>query len=168
MCYFEVTVTSVPLSPFMSHRGLFNTNHRFSHQRPTPLSRCMVARAAALRINPVSRSRLRNGGERLTSFASSPPHCLLWPPLPPPSLCAGSGHEYHSFHAKPLLRSNTTILRLPFELYSLVKTVINIVIASSPIIIRDSLRVESAGRRLILAIALCGSCAGVRHQSRRL
>ena len=29
---------------------------------------------------------------------------------------AGSGHEYHSFHAPPLLRSNATILRLPFEL----------------------------------------------------
>ena len=36
--------------------------------------------------------------------------------------------------------------------------------------VRDSLLVESGGRRLILAIALCVSCAGLplRDQSRRL
>ena len=30
LCRFEVTVTSVTLSPFMSHRGLVNTNQRLS------------------------------------------------------------------------------------------------------------------------------------------
>ena len=29
-CSFEVTVTSVSLPPFVSHRGLFNTNQRLS------------------------------------------------------------------------------------------------------------------------------------------
>ena len=28
---------------------------------------------------------------------------------------AGSGHDYHRFHASPLLRSNAHILGLPFE-----------------------------------------------------
>ena len=32
---------------------------------------------------------------------------------------AGSGHDYHRFHAFPLLRSNAAILRLPFELWPL-------------------------------------------------
>ena len=31
----------------------------------------------------------------------------------------GSGHENHSFHASPFLRSNANILRLPFDLKSL-------------------------------------------------
>ena len=31
-CRFEVTVTSFSLPPCVSHRGLFNTNHRLSHR----------------------------------------------------------------------------------------------------------------------------------------
>ena len=40
MCRFEVTVTSVSLPLFVSHRGLFNTNQRLSlaRWRPTLLS----------------------------------------------------------------------------------------------------------------------------------
>ena len=62
-------------------------------------------------------SRPRNGGElpaKLAPLTSSLP--LV--PLTPTSQCfsAGSGHDYHHFHAFPLLRSNTHLLRLPFEL----------------------------------------------------
>ena len=41
---------------------------------------------------------------------------------------AGSGHDYHRFHAFPLLRSNAAILRLPFELWPLADIVTNIII----------------------------------------
>ena len=35
-----------------------------------------------------------------------------------PTPTRGSGHEYHIFHAHPLVHSNATILRLPFKRYS--------------------------------------------------
>ena len=39
--------------------------------------------------------------------------------------------DYHGFYAFLLLRSNTVILRLPFELYPLIVVVINIIIIIS-------------------------------------
>ena len=36
-CRSEVTVTSVSLPPFVSHRGLFNTNQRLSHNLLLPV-----------------------------------------------------------------------------------------------------------------------------------
>ena len=82
----------------------------------------MVARAGALRIErerererdststpTVARSRPRDGGElpaKLATLIAS----MLVPPAPPPrDFSAGSGREYPSCHAFPLLRSNALL-----------------------------------------------------------
>ena len=41
---------------------------------------------------------------------------------------AGSDHQYHGFHPNPLLRTNTSILRLPFEPWSLANIAIKTII----------------------------------------